>query len=660
MKRILNKLTGTLLLAAVCCLALTSCGKSSSESPSISVSPAALEFSPAGESKTVTVTSNVKWTCTPSGDFTASPTTGTSGTATVTVTASANSTSGAKTGTVTFTASSASASLSLSQPSTQLSIQPAEVKIGYEAGTVTVELKSNTSWSFNISNKPTWFTSVSPSSGSGNATLTITTAKSTMKTEQAYILTATGGGASSTIVIKKEPVPNSAPTKPQGLNPTGSGVSRTPQFSWSASTDADGDEINYTVLYSKDNSTWTSVAAGTATTCRPQTSLDAGTTYSWKVIADDGFDDGKTESDVVTFTTGSDKNYYLDGEYRVHKTYNNPSDDAVVLVFTGDGYTSDMFEYDNGKFDKDLDRAIEGFFNVEPLISNKHLFRIYKVAAYSNETGISVGQSIDNRTTVKDTKFKCTWKGNGSTGVDIDLDMAEVYWAKVPGLQSDEAQTYSPMCIISNSDVYAGTNHLYWTNRPNGFGGTMFKSVCAVPMCDRGQPMENTVMHEFAGHGFGLLEDEYSYTSQGTISSSDMEFNVGLREKGPLGFGWNVSYVDGIENTPWAPFKDIERYTNSVAKGGEGLGCYLGGATYIGGVWRPTVDGCMNHTLNYHNVQGRWLIYKRIMYTKNGRLPELSEFLANDNFDQSIMTSKSSQMYSPQLIHTDCVRFHVR
>lgn len=660
MKKLLTKLTSSFLLMAISCIALTSCGgSSSSEAPSISVSPTALEFSPAGESKTVTISSNVKWTSTSTGDFTVTPASGAAGNSTVTVTAAANTTSNAKSGSVTFKASSASATLSLNQPTVLLSFEPAEVTVGHEAGTATVQIKSNSNWSFNISNKPAWFTSISPDKGTGNATLTITTSASTFKTEQSYILTATGSGTSASLVIKKAAAPNSAPSKPTNLAPTGSNISRTPQFTWTASTDSDGDAINYTVLYSKDNTNWTSVSAGTATNCRPAASLDANSTYYWKVLADDGFDGGKAESDVVSFTTNSERNYYLDGEYRVHHTYNNPSDDAVILVFTGDGYTSDMFEYDNGKFDRDLDRAIEGFFNVEPLISNKHLFRIYKIAAYSNETGISVGNDIDHRTVAKDTRFRCTWAGSGSTGVDIDLDMAEEFWKMIPGLESDAAQTLSPMCIISNSDVYAGTNHMWWT-RDNSFGGIQYKCVCAVPMCDRGQPMENTVMHEFAGHGFGLLDDEYSYTSQGTIPESQKAFNIELRNRGPIGFGWNVSYVDGIENTPWAQFKDIDRYTNPVSAGGEELGCYLGGSTYIGGVWRPTVDGCMNHTLNYHNVQGRWLIYKRIMYTKNGTIPDLSEFLANDNFDQSVMTRHRSNKYSPELQLTDCVRFHVR
>ncbi len=661
MRKLLTKLTGGFLLMALSCLALTSCGgKGSSEAPNISVSPATLEMSPGGESKTVTVSSNVKWTAGQvSGGFTISPVSGAAGSTTVTVTATENNTSSAKSGSVTFSASSASATLNINQPTIQLSFEPAEITVGYEAGTATVQIKSNSSWSFNISNKPAWFTSISPSRGKGDATLTIKTAKATSKTEQSYILTATGSGTSASLVVKKSPAPNSAPSKPTGLTPTGTGASRTPQFAWNESTDPDGDEVSYTVLYSKDNSTWTSVSAGTAAGCRPASALDANTTYYWKVLADDGYEGGQAESDVVSFTTTSEKNYYLDGEYRVHSVYNNPSPDAVVLVFSGDGYTADMFEYDNGKFDRDLDRAIEGFFNVEPLISNKHLFRVYKVAAYSNETGISQGSDIDHRKIVKDTKFRCTWAGNGSTGVDIDLDMAEVYWAKIPELASDAAQTLSPMCIISNSDVYAGTNHMYWT-RNNSYGGTQYKCVCAVPMCDKGQPMENTVMHEFAGHGFGLLDDEYSYTSQGTIPQDQKEFNISLRERGPLGFGWNVSYVDGIENTPWAHFKDIERYTNPVSMGGEGLGCYLGGSTYIGGVWRPTADGCMNHTLNYHNVQGRWLIYKRIMYTKNGTEPSLSEFLANDNFAQRVMTHVRRLRYSPELQLTDCVRYHVR
>lgn len=97
---------------------------------------------------------------------------------------------------------------------------------------------------------------------------------------------------------------NNAPSAPGLTAPTSgaTGVSTTPTLTWTASTDADGDTLHYSVFL--DTTTGTTPVGSctdiTALSCPISTALNRGTTYHWKVSATDGFD---ITSSSDTFTT---------------------------------------------------------------------------------------------------------------------------------------------------------------------------------------------------------------------------------------------------------------------------------------------------------------------------------------------------------------------
>ena len=166
----------------------------------------------------------------------------------------------------------------------------------------------------------------------------------------------------------------------------------------------------------------------------------------------------------------------------------------VYLVFTGDGYSSKNFIY-GGKFDVDLDRGIEGLFSIEPYKSYREYFTVYKVAAYSEEDGIT----NTSKGVTKNTAFSCVMEGGNSTGINCNTTKVFEYVYKVDKVTSSNI-TNSSIGVIINENVYAGTC-ISWSDGRN---------ISMIPVYDASTTnqtkFENVVCHEMGGHGFGKLK----------------------------------------------------------------------------------------------------------------------------------------------------------
>ena len=638
-----------ILLAAL--LAVSCKGKGDKpEAETLSVNPTTLSLLP-NSSGTIDITSNVAWTVTAPAGFTASPTSG-SKNGTITVTAGSSPISGF----LKIQGKTKSATVSLTAAEADLALSETGGTVSYEAGkTVSFQVICNGDWNITLPNpKPDWLTGVTPSSGSKDATVTVTTGLNGGKTKLQTFLTVKCGKKTAYYTITKDPAPNVAPTKPTNLQPNGSNVETITTFSWNASTDLNGDKITYTVMLSKDNSNWTSVGSTDKTSLKNSQELDKNTKYYYKVIADDGYEGGKTESDVVNFTTGSSKNSWADGEV---KQYNVNQDGTITevplgseprpvkLIFTGDGYTKDLFTY-GGQFDQEVDAGIKALFEYEPYKSYTHYFTIYKVAAYSNEAGMSVGDSYEHPKTKVDTKFKCTWEGGNSTGIDCDADIVVEYAAKCPGIEGstdDETWanlTWSPVSIIINAYAYAGTNLWYGVN-----GGMRMISIAQTPARQPSYGAYDgfafTLRHEFGGHGFGLLDDEYVYYSTQKYPKDDEEDFRYWQAAGALCNtylpGWNsadnnwysdadhcnLSLTPKVEGVNWNNFATREDYAPAQIQ------LFPGSAYYGKGVYRSEYTSCMVDNIPHFNTISRWKIYSRIKLTA-GETPTLEDFITRD------------------------------
>lgn len=154
----------------------------------LNVSPDTLAFNPAGQTVTVTVTSNVAWTLTKPAWVTASAASGT-GNATITLTVAAN-TGSDRSGTVAFSgAHSTSASLSVSQETNfvpSIAVSPTTKSIDDKARTFYYHITCNGDWEVK-SITASWLTCTS--TGSGNGTAVIGIAKNTTSSSRTGVIT---------------------------------------------------------------------------------------------------------------------------------------------------------------------------------------------------------------------------------------------------------------------------------------------------------------------------------------------------------------------------------------------------------------------------------------------------------------------------------------
>ena len=173
---------------------------------SLSVSPSSLSYTAAGESKTVTVTSNTSWTATSSASWlTVSPASG-SNNGTITAVAAANTSSSQRTATITVSGSGITRTISVTQAgvSYTLTVNPTSLSYTANGETKTVTVTSNTSWT--AISSASWLT-VSPASGSNNGTITAVAAANTSTQQRTATITVSGSGITRTINVTQAGAP---------------------------------------------------------------------------------------------------------------------------------------------------------------------------------------------------------------------------------------------------------------------------------------------------------------------------------------------------------------------------------------------------------------------------------------------------------------------
>ncbi len=483
--------------------------------------------------------------------------------------------------------------INVTQPFSTLSFDADTMFFAVNAETKYLDIKANCNWALSVSGGSGWVNSVSPTSGKGDARVEIVTSpneKRLIETANLIFFYSDYGYRSKT--LQKEALPNLPPDKPKLISPANgaTGVFPIPEFAWSC-TDPDGDKLSYTLLMSKDKTTWVEKNA-ISNKIKLSEFLGASTTWFWKVKADDNNKraNSVTYSDVFSFTT-DDTAIYRDGEHRVYQKSAKPT--PVNLFFLGDGYVEADYVFKEGKFDKDIEEAIEAFFSIEPYKSYREYFTIYIVAGISKESGMSVtSQNI-----FRNTCFGVTKTGAANTtGITCNSESVFNYVKKVPGI-TDTDLTKTSIILLSNEDVYAGTCLMWSTGR----------SIGISPVCRRGTPTSMTyfhsiVMHESGGHGWGRLADEY--INEQTEIPADKVTEL-LKWQG-FGHYLNVSSTSDMTKVSWSDFIGLPDYSNRV-------GAFEGGHYYSKGIWRSEQTSCMINNMHYYNAASRRLIVKRIL-----------------------------------------------
>ncbi len=538
-----------------------------------------------GTSK-VQVTANGKWTASVASTWcTISPSSG-DGNGEITITTVNNFTGSDRIVNMVVTSRELKKSLRISQSYSRLDVSALELLFPKEAGSKTVFVDANTSWSVEIPSGIDWIT-VSPMSGTASGNVTVSLLQNTGTHRSADIFFKFGEDQKS-LKINQERSINQDPAVPVIKSPVDNltDANRLPTFRWSASKDPEGDPLTYKLEYTKNQADWSDVITLTDTVYNLSYYLDENSTYYWRITAQDAYG-GKGVSDVYTFTTGVKKSYF-DGQYKVAQT-NTKGLRPSEILFIGDGYISEDFE-EGGIFDRDIDNGIEYFFEIEPYKSYREYFTIYKQAGYSIDRGVKQ----TDKSVMKYTKFGVDFLGGSSLSADTD----EVFkYAKmIPGVD-DQKLKEMLIILVVNQDRYAGTCWI-WTD-----GKAI--AICPVSTSNTaGQHFRNLIYHEAGGHGYGRLADEY-ITSANAGKTINEEYKSKYNTFKNAGFYPNVDLTGDPANVKWKHFINLPGYNR--------VGTVEGGFYFPLGVWRPEQSSCMQYNEAYYNAPSREKMVQRIL-----------------------------------------------
>jgi len=166
----------------------------------ITVSPTSLSYLPAASTKTASIQSTVAWMATKNQSWvTISPSSGNANTTTqMNISVSANTSQSSRSGTVTITGGGITRTITVSQAGVAISVSPTSRSVAKTSGSTTFSISSNVSWS--ASDNASWLT-LSPATGTGNATLTASFSTNTSSASRTATITITGGGLSRTCTV---------------------------------------------------------------------------------------------------------------------------------------------------------------------------------------------------------------------------------------------------------------------------------------------------------------------------------------------------------------------------------------------------------------------------------------------------------------------------
>lgn len=319
----------------------------------------------------------------------------------------------------------------------------------------------------------------------------------------------------------------------------------------------------------------------------------------------------------------------------------------VTLAVIPEGFReSEMSTYENLAHS-----AIDYIMATEPYKSYREYFNVWILYANSKESGASVTDGKGNVTNLRNTYFGARWGSNSYGDMSADSDLVYSFVEEncpdiVNGMHSiDEV----PVMMIINDNRYGGVCHTTSVGRAyamvpytdNGGGLAWgFADIIAVSDSDPSAGTRNvtkaekdelrtntgnwrnTALHEFGGHCFARLSDEYWYSSSyPAVSSLDVH-----SWKVPFGLNISASY----SNPPWkADLLDNMDSLLALDSNYSRIGVFQGGDGSVLNRWRSEMISCMIDNRQYFSAWQRVLIVKRIM-TLAGAQFSLYDFIGKD------------------------------
>ena len=304
--------------------------------------------------------------------------------------------------------------------------------------------------------------------------------------------------------------------------------------------------------------------------------------------------------------------------------------EGINLILTGDGFT----EANNtigGTLETYMVHSARTLFSQEPFNKLRDYFNVYFLFAHSETEGIgtiyfvdSVDENDGSSVRTYLSKFRSRMRNpsvdTGCSGNDLTL----VSSIRDAGLDPER----SSICLIMNAQDYAGCCY-FWNNTLYGQ-----YSICYLPVS---RLFELTFVHEFGGHGFGRLADEYDGANSGYDRSYWEELGRFPNITGPECGG-------DPGKAPWAAFIDDGRYKD------EDVGLYK--ISSWSGLWRSSDNSIMRYPWDEDgdrfNVPSRESIYLFTMFLSGASSSSWSSWKEfHDQYDREDFVAVDKQAAPP-------------
>ena len=351
--------------------------------------------------------------------------------------------------------------------------------------------------------------------------------------------------------------------------------------------------------------------------------------------------------------------------YKEHES--TPNDKYAVIAVIPDGYTAGELE----QYKADAQAAIQALFSVEPYNTYKNYFNVWIMTVASNASGARIYDGTAEEQN-KDCFFQSTWERE-----DYDHMFANESRIKsfvqtyCPDLYNGSRSINEvPILMVINDTRYGGIAHmnslgftycmvpktpgpLSWS-----YHGTEAASVTAEPGdthtvtdAERNEmgrnkngDWRNVVVHEFGGHSFGRLADEYWYNSNKPMVTEIDQHSW------PVPMALNISPTPTASETPWAGLFDTAIQAKIAEKNplyAQRVGVFQGGHVSMFNRWRSEKISCMIDNRFYFSTWQRYLIVNRIMSLAGLPAVSVSDFITNDEAKDPLRDDTGSPVMRP-------------
>lgn len=229
-----------------------------------------------------------------------------------------------------------------------------------------------------------------------------------------------------------------------------------------------------------------------------------------------------------------------------------PSEECIDVAIVAEGYTADEMDL----FLKDARTACDEIFRYEPFAKYKNRFNVVAVMTESKDSGVSVPQDNEWRTTAINSNFMTFYSPRYLTTNSVHLTHDNL-----AGI------AYEHLIILANTDTYGG-------------GGIYNSYTLTTAHHPQFKPV---VVHEF-GHSFGALADEYFYDEPDhTAGTYKLDYEPWEQNITSL-VDFESKWADMVKNKQEIPTEPTEKREKNYT-----VGVYEGGGYMTKGMYRPAV-----------------------------------------------------------------------